>query len=324
MKPQRLFFLVVILAGLGAAFLLPEIQKKKTPLPDPNGLDYYLNAANLLNTRQPSVELTNVDVIRAHLASNQETLRQLHLGLGFHCVVPPEHCVNFPPSDLPLLKRLSLLLRAEGDLALAEKRTHDAVKAYLDGIRFGQEVSRGVLIYDLVGISFEFNAMTALLQSRNQLNEADRTFLLDQLSILRTNREPFSAVSEREMTLMRLNRRGIMDALAAPILWYKTRPAFKKTEDKGFQNIARLELLRTDLVLRQFHERNQRWPANLSDLKLNPSPIDPYSQNRSELRYAPEGAAYLLYSLGPDRKNDGGDSMKDVRLESKFLGRSNQ
>ncbi len=321
MNLQRLFLLVLVLAGVGAAFLLFRNQGKRETISGANGLDYYLRAASLLNAHQPSVELTNVEVIRAHLASNQETLRQLHLGLGFRCVVPAEHCLRFPPSDLPSLKGLSLLLRAEGDLALAEKRTHDAVKSYLDGIRFGQEVSRGVLIYDLMGISFEFNSMTALLACRNHWDEVERTYLLNQLSILRTNREPFSAVSERERTFMRLNRRGMIDVLAAPILWYKTRPAFRKAEGKGLQNMARLELLRTDLVLRQFHDRNQRWPAQLSELKLNPAPSDPFSSNRSDLRYAPDGNGYLLYSLGPDMEDDSGNPLKDITLESKFLGR---
>ena len=318
----RYALLLVVIVGIGVgAFVLFSRRPAKPLLPSPNGYDNYLTAANNLIAANAETSATNFDAMRRNIAENQEVLRQVRLGLGLRCEIPVVPFGNGLPNELSSLKGLSQVLRMEGDLALSEGRTHDAAKSYLDGIRFGQEVSHGVLIYDLVGIAIEYNAITSLAKCKGKLSQADREFVLDRLSILATNREPFTAVSEREWTFMHLSQKTFWQSLAWPYLWYKVRPAFQKAEDKGLQNSARVELLRTDLALQRFKETNHGWPTTLTELKLVPPPTDPFRSDNALLSYVPKGKEYQLYSVGPDRKDDGGDGTKDITIDSKFLSR---
>jgi hypothetical protein len=59
------------------------------------------------------------------------------------------------------------------------------------------------------------------------------------------------------------------------------------------------------------------WPARLDRIAaLNgpqPSaPIDPYSGE--PMRYRAQPSGYVIYSVGPDRKDDGGDTKTDVSV----------
>ena len=71
-------------------------------------------------------------VMRRYIATNQEALRQLRLGLGFLCVIPPKSFVNGFPSELASFKHLSQLLLAEGELAMSEGRTRFVKCSYFE------------------------------------------------------------------------------------------------------------------------------------------------------------------------------------------------
>ena len=62
------------------------------------------------------------------------------------------------------------------------------------------------------------------------------------------------------------------------------------------------------VALEQFRAAHQnRWPAALSDLTPNylaGTPVDPFDGR--PLRYRQEGEGYLLYTIGPDLKDDSG------------------
>jgi hypothetical protein len=318
----RVSILLVIVIGIGVgAFVLFLRQPAKPLLPSPNGYDNYLSAANNLIGANVNTGATNFDAMRRNIAENQDALRQVRKGLEFRCEIPVVPFGNGLPSELSSFKGLSQILRTEGDLALSGGRTRDAANSYLDGIRFGQEVSRGVLIYNLVGIAIEYNAITSLARCKEKLSQADRQFVLDRLSILATNREPFSAVSERERMFMRVSQKSLWQTVAWPYLWYKMRPALQKAEDKGLQNSARIELLRAELALELFKETNHRWPTTLAELQLVPPPADPFGPDNALLSYLPKATEYQLYSIGPNRKDDGGDGAKDITIDSKFLSR---
>ena len=75
--------------------------------------------------------------------------------------------------------------------------------------------------------------------------------------------------------------------------------------------LANLRLARTALALEQFRAaRGQQYPATLSALApdyLDAIPQDPF--DGQPLRYRPQGHGYMLYSIGPDLKDDGGKRM---------------
>ncbi len=75
--------------------------------------------------------------------------------------------------------------------------------------------------------------------------------------------------------------------------------------------LANLRLALTALALEQFRAaHNNRYPASLSELTpndLNTTLMDPF--DGQPLRYQKQGAGYVLYSIGPDLKDDGGKPM---------------
>jgi Tfp pilus assembly protein PilE len=74
--------------------------------------------------------------------------------------------------------------------------------------------------------------------------------------------------------------------------------------------LANLHLAMTAVALEQFRAAHNQYPANLSELTpnyLNAVPSDPFDGR--PLRYRKQNAGYLLYSIGPDLKDDGGKRM---------------
>jgi hypothetical protein len=73
-------------------------------------------------------------------------------------------------------------------------------------------------------------------------------------------------------------------------------------------SIALDRLLVTQLALQAYKGEHGAYPAYLSDLVpryLSRVPDDPFSDGQP-LRYRRTGGKYLLYSIGPDAKDDGG------------------
>jgi hypothetical protein len=88
----------------------------------------------------------------------------------------------------------------------------------------------------------------------------------------------------------------------------------------GYTNLVSLEakclaydrVALTALALEQFRaDHKSKYPAQLSELApnyLEAVPVDPF--DGQPLRYRPQGAGYVLYSIGPDLKDDGGTRLK--------------
>jgi type II secretory pathway pseudopilin PulG len=79
-------------------------------------------------------------------------------------------------------------------------------------------------------------------------------------------------------------------------------------------NETQNRLLAATLALQAYRLDHGRYPDSLSELAprcLSRVPDDPFGLNTS-LRYRRVGASYLLYSIGPDGKDDGGAPIKAV------------
>ena len=78
------------------------------------------------------------------------------------------------------------------------------------------------------------------------------------------------------------------------------------------ESLASLRLGLTAMALEQFRAtHDNRYPATLSELTpglLAAAPADPF--DGQPLRYRKKGSGYLLYSIGPDLKDDSGVRMK--------------
>jgi hypothetical protein len=88
-------------------------------------------------------------------------------------------------------------------------------------------------------------------------------------------------------------------------------------DNQRFQNLdkrglVRLQLMETRLALELFRREHGQWPTGWQDLVpeyLAAIPADPFS--KSSLIYRRQGDSFLLYSVGPDGRDDG------CRLSSK-------
>jgi hypothetical protein len=81
-----------------------------------------------------------------------------------------------------------------------------------------------------------------------------------------------------------------------------------------------LRLFRVELALREYHQRQGAYPAALRQLvprALAVVPVDPFSDQ--PFRYRRRGTTYLLYSVGPDGKDDGGASFDLSTMRGDFL-----
>jgi hypothetical protein len=70
-------------------------------------------------------------------------------------------------------------------------------------------------------------------------------------------------------------------------------------------------LLETTIALRAYKLLHGAYPASLADLSpqiMKTQPTDPFASGQP-FQYRRNGAAYILYSIGPDGKNDGGKAI---------------
>ncbi|MDQ2730644.1 MAG: type II secretion system protein GspG [Armatimonadota bacterium] len=89
-------------------------------------------------------------------------------------------------------------------------------------------------------------------------------------------------------------------------------PVFSGGRFRWAKSEAQIVLLTTELELRAYSLDHHRYPSSLPELvpSYEPSnPTDPFALC-SPLHYRSDGHSYLLYSVGPDGKDDGGTPCK--------------
>jgi hypothetical protein len=97
--------------------------------------------------------------------------------------------------------------------------------------------------------------------------------------------------------------RGMRTALATMMM-----PAVAKVVDAYHRSQADLRCAVAALALERYRQANKRWPDSLDQLVpkfLSAVPVDPY--DRKALRYKRLSDGALVYSVGPDGNDDGGN-----------------
>ena len=100
--------LVILLALV----VLPGRTPPPAPLPNPNGFDDFLRAAQMVTGKVDDFPDLDREALRALLETNGEVLHVLRLGLTRRCAVPPALW-----SDSMQDRSLNMLLAAEGAAA---------------------------------------------------------------------------------------------------------------------------------------------------------------------------------------------------------------
>jgi len=86
-------------------------------------------------------------------------------------------------------------------------------------------------------------------------------------------------------------------------------PVYDQTAFAFAENDAQNGLLEAAVALRAYRLVHGAYPASLDALALpRERTIDPFA-NGAPFKYRRDGGSYMLYSVGPDRKDDGGKAI---------------
>lgn len=213
------------------------------------------------------------------------------------------------------MRQLGRTFAVEGKLAQTEARTDDAVRCYLDTVRFGQAMAVGGLMLErIAGDAVESLGLEGLRELRGNFSASERQQIIQALQAVDAKHEPFPELLARESAFSDAiidNRMGIWAILVRRTTrkLLQQGAAFAETAVK--RNEAILRLLMADLALHRFQLETGVLPGDLKDLVpkyLTTVPIDPFSGQPLVYRRQPSGP--LIYSVGPDRQDDSGMPLK--------------
>ncbi len=312
---RRKLLVGVLAVGVLGLILFSVATARRTPayppLPDPNGYTELAKASKLVTGPIGDYPTLPEQELRSLVATNGEALRLCRLALNQTCAVPTEAAITNFATDLPALgemKRLAQLLAAEGRLAELEHRPGDAARSYADSMRLGDAISHGgFIIHRLVGIAMEAIGGTRLARLVQQLKAEECRSLIQALEDIDRRGVTWEEVLHGEKLFARHELRKLPNLLGAVISWWKNRPMIARTQQRHDSAVAHRRLLIAELALRLSQLENQRVPASLQELvpKYLPRvPVDPFGDQ--PLRYRAQSTNWLLYSVGPDRIDNGG------------------
>jgi hypothetical protein len=311
---RLLFVLGVVAALLGAGVVvILTIGRTASPLalPNPNGYDDLLQAGQAVTGTLDDAPNLDRDRLHALVATNAEALRLLRVGLRHRCAVPTEtQITNFAniSGDLIALKSLARVLSAEGRLAEMENRPADAARSYVDAIHLGSAMSAGGLIINrLVGIACEGVGSIRLVKLLPKLNCEQVRPLIADLQKIDDTTVPWREVVQNENRFARAELGRYPNPIKLVSEVWQARDTRRASAEHHDLAAARLRLLIVELALRAYRCDEGKEPGSLTQLVtkyLQHLPMDPFSGN--PLVYRAAGTNWVLYSLGPDRVDDGG------------------
>lgn len=209
--------------AVGAWFALSKSPAPlKVAIPIPNAYDTYTSAVTLM--RGP---LAGPNALSAPLAAatNQAALEKLHQGLNQEILLPAVDPVKGPATAT--LRPLGTLLELEGKAFETQNAKTNAAKSYLDAVRLGRSLERGVLADVLIGLAVEKSAWACLENLTKGLDAGERAAVLAAVERVNRDREPFDQILAREMAWARANATGFGQRLILAT-GYGLRPVYAK------------------------------------------------------------------------------------------------
>ncbi len=332
-KAVPICFLIVCAPGLiiapKAAVYYAAINPRplpEDPLPVPNGYEDLIRAAGLLAVAPLPQDLDVLPSaqLQALIATHQPSLDLARQGLSRKSRVP----LTYTQADLARppdsLRELARLFAIEGKLAEREGRIDDALLSYHDLLRLGSAVSRGGLLGDSsMGWAAQGMAINAIHALHRQLSPDTCRRWISMLQQFESEREPVEEIEYRESLWWEhahgVNLRMIESTFQTLGKDLSLRP--QVGEDFGRYHQAGMSLLIGELALHVFRAEHGREADRLEELVpgvLPTVPLDPFTTRPLVYRSTEDGP--LLYSLGPNRRDDGGEPLEyghgDIRLGS--------
>jgi hypothetical protein len=321
-RPLIVIIAVVLIGAIIAAFLAFSTRstQSKALLPNPNGYDDFAAAAQWLVNWGGDFSTLTPEGMRAGLKQNSKALEEIHNGLKKQSVVPVTNDLNWFSKHMIQIaahKPVAQLLVAEGIVHLQEGRTNEAARSFADCIAFAHDAHRhGLMIDELVAIACQAIGAQRLVQVAPHVSPDELREILRELIALEQARESAAAIVQRDREWSR-GVYGPLRSIWARIVTHKTLRAVEvKFEKRHARSVAALRLVMTELALRGYQAKNGKLPMALAELVpawLPAVPLDPFS-NRP-LVYRVTTNSFLIYSVGPDGKDDQGTPIKRGEME---------
>jgi len=207
------------------------------------------------------------------------------------------------------IRGLARSLSSEAKAEWAAGRRNEALKYDLLCLKLGTSMQRrSTTIEALVGAAVEGIAVHHLVEIRQDLSREETVRVRSQLRQVLNTRESTELLIARDVAYSdrAYGWRERLDFACRRLL--DLPPDFEESwRDVRQRCDASVTLLDTELALRDYHARHDRWPNDLSTLvptDLNALPIDPHTDD--PLKYRLENDGFALYSVGKDGDDDGG------------------
>lgn len=198
---------LLLLGVLASAAILLLLGRKKAdmallrPLEGESGWSHYSKAMELL-PRRVEYSGTNLVELAGRLREAEPALEEIRRGLALPNQMPgdPEFVKNLAHSTT--LKSLASALVAASRVEADRGNWTNAVERAREAIRFGQEVSRGVVLHALVGVAIEKMGVRQLVSLAGNLEDATLWEVGDWLRETEGRTEPWEKIARREREYM--------------------------------------------------------------------------------------------------------------------------
>lgn len=306
---------VAVTAFFAARRNRPNSADLFPPLPNHNGYDDLLKAARSMTSGGPNQPGNSPEALSLFENENQSALDLIRFGLNRECRLPIQFSQTYLSThmnELQDMKSLAQLLARGGDAARQEGKKADALRYYLDALRLSQAIARGGFVIDvMVAQACQAIGLKGLRSLRGSLTAAEAGELIRKLEALDHESEPMARVFRREKAYFWKSygwwyNVASRTAMTLARLRGNVNPT-QITENSLLRGQARLRLFLLEAALEAHRTENESYPESLA--ALNPRfhrglPKDPFTG--ADFMYRRRNGAFLLYSVGPDRKDDGG------------------
>jgi hypothetical protein len=173
----------------------------------------------------------------------------------------------------------------------------------------------GFLVHYLIGVAIEGTACGAIWKARQELDRDARSFLIAHMQAALDDAEPLEAMLHRERVwcehaYMPYYRLSTMLGDLIGENW-----SIRMSRENAYpRRAAQIGLVLCELAVASYREANGRLPTSLEQLApdyLPSVPLDPFDPAGGPLRYRLTGDGHLLYSVGPNGRDDDGEWIPD-------------
>jgi hypothetical protein len=287
----------------------PRFLALPEPLED-NGIDDLLRAAEMVTNPSVDVSALSDDALTTYLDQHREAFKLARAGLARPCQVRLPADASYWEGDWDepqMLRQLARVLAASGRQQLAEGRPREAAGRFLEAVQLGEAMTHGGTLLDAqIGTASQMIGLDGLRKLLPQLDAAACRGLAERLTELDARQETFDQIADREGVYFKKYRpwRERWTLSQVPQMFEESRRVSAASFNRA---LASLRLVRCHLALREYWLAHGGYPESLSELApdiLADVPLDPFTGRNLVYRRLPAG--YQLYSVGPDRIDDGG------------------